>query len=192
MFHWTIITWVVFWTSSIFIPKIGEMIQFVAHIFQMGGEKPPTRLHLKMYFPTGIFQPRRLFTLLPGPLFHPFSTCMIWYIYLHLVDFYGFHVGKYTRQPWMLWEMEPNDYPKRKTPDAKLNCRIKSPINTTALPLSSIRMSWRVFWFSEGSHCGKYLTNFCENVAWGGLFCLVSFVCFLLVPIDLKSSRWRN
>ena len=21
----------------------------------------------------------------------------VWYIYLHLVDFYGFHVGKYTR-----------------------------------------------------------------------------------------------
>ena len=23
-------------------------------------------------------------------------TIHVWYIYLHLVDFYGFHVGKYT------------------------------------------------------------------------------------------------
>ena len=25
----------------------------------------------------------------------------VWYIYLHLVDFYGFHVGKYTIFPWI-------------------------------------------------------------------------------------------
>ena len=29
-----------------------------------------------------------------------------WYIYLHAwLIFYGFHVGKYTGQPWILWEM---------------------------------------------------------------------------------------
>ena len=26
----------------------------------------------------------------------PYTTIHVWYIYLHLVDFYGFHVGKYT------------------------------------------------------------------------------------------------
>ena len=26
-------------------------------------------------------------------------TIQVWYIYLHLVDFYGFHVGKYTVRP---------------------------------------------------------------------------------------------
>ena len=27
----------------------------------------------------------------------------VWNIYLHLVDVYGFHVGKYTIVPWILW-----------------------------------------------------------------------------------------
>ena len=32
-------------------------------------------------------------------LFHlhlPYHTIHVWYIYLHLVELYGFHVGKYT------------------------------------------------------------------------------------------------
>ena len=28
----------------------------------------------------------------------------VWYIYLHLVDFYGFHVGKYRYHTWILWD----------------------------------------------------------------------------------------
>ena len=39
-------------------------------------------------------------------LFHlhlPYHTIHVWYIYLHLVELYGFHVGKYT-SPWMVWD----------------------------------------------------------------------------------------
>ena len=25
------------------------------------------------------------------------------FIYIYIVDYYGFHVGNYTRQPWILW-----------------------------------------------------------------------------------------
>ncbi len=42
--------------------------------------------NVKMWFPC-------LAKILPNPIpYHPWD----WYIYLHLVDFYGFHVGKYT------------------------------------------------------------------------------------------------
>ena len=34
---------------------------------------------------------------------HPYIFFHTWYIYLHLVDYYGFHVGKYTIVPWILW-----------------------------------------------------------------------------------------
>ena len=38
---------------------------------------------------------RELFGLRIVPPFHS-HTIHVWYIYLHLVDFYGIHVGKYT------------------------------------------------------------------------------------------------
>ena len=36
------------------------------------------------------------------------------HIYLHFVDFYGFHVGKYTIVPWILWVLSfPLSFPDR-------------------------------------------------------------------------------
>ena len=98
---------------------------------------------------------------------------------------------------WFLWfswgnhgcngKWNPMIIPKEKR-HPKLNCLIKSPINTTALPLSSIRMSWRVV--DTEDHTVESISKILFMLS---LDILLGELCgLLLFPIVLKSRRWKK
>ena len=108
-------TWKVTMVQLVCISSLGSRFRCVAWaIFQLW-------LELKLQVAGSSILPKHNYSA--GSVIHGNThTIHAWYIIPSwMVDFYGFHVGKYTILPWILWDMFNNLMKPRKPTTAQIN-----------------------------------------------------------------------
>ena len=127
----------------------------------------------------GSYRPTRWFfwRSIPNDRLHiPIGSMYIWYVDLHLVDFYGFHVGKYTIVPSILWvltnpphrNMEPPRWFFYKARPFFLSKKPSAPTRWFAQQTSEIYGCFLKWWFSPTT-MGFFLLKMISTwgVTWG-------------------------